>query len=62
MTSSPLILPIFLPNLGCRERCLFCNQRETAKGLPSPSSVRNFIEASLAGIPPDKKNREKQVA
>jgi histone acetyltransferase (RNA polymerase elongator complex component) len=58
----PLILPIFLPNLGCRERCLFCNQRAAAEGLPSPSSVRNLIEASLAKIPHDKKNREKQVA
>ena len=62
MTSNPLIIPIFLPNLGCRERCLFCNQRATADGLPSPSSVRNFIEASLAGIPCNKKNGEKQVA
>jgi histone acetyltransferase (RNA polymerase elongator complex component) len=59
---APLIIPIFLPNLGCRERCLFCNQKAAAEGLPSPSSVRNFIEASLAGIPHDKKNREKQVA
>ena len=58
----PLIIPIFLPNLGCRERCLFCNQKAAAEGLPSPSSVRNFIEASLSGIPHDKKNREKQVA
>jgi len=62
MTSSPLIIPVFLPSLGCRERCLFCHQKATAEGLPSPSSVRNFIEASLAGIPYDKKNKEKQVA
>ncbi|MGB7576225.1 MAG: radical SAM protein [Thermodesulfobacteriota bacterium] len=62
MTSSPLIIPVFLPSLGCRERCLFCNQKATAEGLPSPSSVRSFIEASLDGIPYDKKNREKQVA
>lgn len=62
MTSSPLIIPIFLPAMGCRERCLFCNQKAAAEGLPSPSSVRNFIEASLAEIPYHKKNREKQVA
>jgi histone acetyltransferase (RNA polymerase elongator complex component) len=59
---NPLIIPIFLPNLGCRERCLFCNQRATVKGLPSPSSVRNFIEASLVGLPSDRRNREKQIA
>jgi histone acetyltransferase (RNA polymerase elongator complex component) len=62
MSSYPVIIPVFLPNLGCRERCLFCNQRATDEGLPSPSSVRNFIEASLVGIPYDKKNRERQVA
>ncbi len=59
---APLIIPIFLPNLGCRERCLFCNQKATEEGLPSPSSIRSFIEASLAGIPRNKKNRKKQVA
>jgi histone acetyltransferase (RNA polymerase elongator complex component) len=59
---APVIIPIFLPNLGCRERCLFCNQKAAAQGLASPSSVRNFIEASLAEIPLDKKDREKQVA
>ena len=62
MTSNPLIIPIFLSNLGCRERCLFCNQKAAAEELPSPSSIRNFIEASLAGIPHDKRNRRKQVA
>jgi histone acetyltransferase (RNA polymerase elongator complex component) len=62
MASSPLIIPVFLPSMGCREQCLFCNQKIAAGGLSSPSSVRNFIEASLAEIPYDKKNREKQVA
>ncbi len=58
----PLIIPIFLPNLGCRERCLFCNQRASSDGLPTPSSVRHFIEASLIQIPDNKKHRKKQVA
>jgi histone acetyltransferase (RNA polymerase elongator complex component) len=62
MVEPPLILPVFLPALGCRERCLFCNQKATAEGLPSAFSIRNFIEASLAGIPCNKKKREKQVA
>jgi len=59
---NPLIIPIFLPNLGCRERCLFCNQKATAREVPSPSSVRNYIEASLMRLPSDEKIREKQVA
>ena len=62
---TPLIIPIFLPNAGCRHRCLFCNQKAAGNGLPSPSSIRNDIETSLAGISPSRKtmkNREKQVA
>jgi histone acetyltransferase (RNA polymerase elongator complex component) len=58
----PLIIPIFLPNLGCRERCLFCNQKISSEGLLSPSSVRNFIEASLNKFPSEKKFREKEIA
>ena len=58
----PLIIPIFLPYLGCHERCLFCNQKASSPGLPTPSAVRNSIETSLVGIPSDKKDREKQIA
>jgi histone acetyltransferase (RNA polymerase elongator complex component) len=59
---NPLIIPIFLPNAGCRERCLFCNQKATATEIPSPSSVGAFIKTSLAELPSSKKNKEKQVA
>lgn len=62
MATSPIIIPVFLPNAGCRERCLFCSQKGTVEGTPSPSFIRNFIAASLMGLPSDKKNREKQVA
>ncbi len=59
---APIIIPIFLPNAGCRERCLFCNQRASGEGLPPPSSVRTFIESSLTKFPTDGKKREKQIA
>jgi len=62
MVETPLIIPIFFPTMGCGERCLFCNLKTTPEGLPSPSSVRNFIEASVARISSGKKTREKQVA
>jgi histone acetyltransferase (RNA polymerase elongator complex component) len=62
LAMKPLIIPIFLPYLGCRERCLFCNQKATAGGPPSPSSVRNFIQSSLNGNFSDIKGREKQIA
>jgi histone acetyltransferase (RNA polymerase elongator complex component) len=59
---APLIIPIFLPNLGCREQCLFCNQKSTKDGPPSPSSVKDFIVTSLSKFPSEQKDREKQVA
>jgi histone acetyltransferase (RNA polymerase elongator complex component) len=62
MVETPLIIPIFLPAMGCRERCLFCNLKTAPGELSPPSFVRNFIEASLASIPYDEKHRGKQVA
>jgi histone acetyltransferase (RNA polymerase elongator complex component) len=62
MTMTPIIIPVFLPYLGCRERCLFCNQKAKAQQIPSPSSVRKFIESSLIELPSIKNNKEVQVA
>ncbi|MGD0917672.1 MAG: radical SAM protein [Thermodesulfobacteriota bacterium] len=59
---TPLIIPIFLPYAGCHDRCLFCNQKAAAEGLPSPSSIRRLIETSLVKLPLDCQGREKQVA
>jgi histone acetyltransferase (RNA polymerase elongator complex component) len=61
-TPSPLILPVFLPHLGCPERCLFCNQQATARSVPSPQAVWEFVEASLNQFPSRPGGREKQVA
>lgn len=58
----PLIIPIFLPNIGCREHCLFCNQKAVAKEISAPLSVQKFIENSLCSLPPSKKTRETQIA
>jgi histone acetyltransferase (RNA polymerase elongator complex component) len=62
VSTTPLIIPIFLPYLGCSQRCLFCNQKATVQKVPSPSSVQTFIKASLVSLPSDEKTREKQVA
>ena len=59
---APIVIPIFLPNLGCRERCLFCNQKATASEAPSPSSIRKLVDASLKELSFDKENRERQIA
>jgi histone acetyltransferase (RNA polymerase elongator complex component) len=58
----PLIIPIFLPAVGCRKRCLFCSQKALAGALPSPLSVRSIIEAFLPVLPSEEKERERQVA
>jgi len=58
---NPLILPVFLPHLGCPERCLFCNQKATAPEAPSPSSVREFIGTSLRSFSSGKNGRERQI-
>jgi len=58
---NPLIIPIFLPNLGCRQRCLFCNQRISAEKVPSAPFVQNFIEDSIKELPSNG-TREKQIA
>lgn len=57
-----LIIPIFLPHLGCSERCLFCNQKATAKEVPPPSLVQAFIEKSLLTLSHDNREKRRQVA
>jgi histone acetyltransferase (RNA polymerase elongator complex component) len=59
--ASPLIIPIFLPNLGCRQRCIFCNQKTVATEVPSPPRVRELLEASLRQLPSGQA-RSRQVA
>lgn len=57
----PFIIPIFLPHLGCGERCIFCNQKTVAPAVPSPAEVQALVEASLHRIPSGR-DRERQVA
>ncbi|MGQ9645968.1 MAG: elongator complex protein 3 [Thermodesulfobacteriota bacterium] len=62
LTGTPIIIPIFLPHLGCRERCLFCNQKAVTTEIPSASSVQKFIETSIMELPFNKQDRERQIA
>ena len=59
--ATPVIIPVFLPHLGCPEHCIFCNQRALAPEVPLPSRVRELIETSLHHLPADP-GRLKQVA
>jgi len=36
--ASPRIIPVFLPYQGCRQRCIFCNERITSGNFPAAFS------------------------
>jgi len=47
----PLIIPVFLPHLGCPHHCAFCNQRAITRHdavLPSPNRLQQMVETYLA--------------
>lgn len=47
----PLIIPIFLPHMGCPHQCLFCNQNNItghSNKLPSKASISHQIERFLS--------------
>jgi len=58
---NPLILPVFLPNLGCQQRCIFCNQKTVAPEVLAPARVRDLLATSLSQFPLGQA-RQRQVA
>lgn len=46
-------IPIFLPQLACPHRCIFCNQNHISSQdhVPSPNEAKEIIERNLATIP-----------
>jgi histone acetyltransferase (RNA polymerase elongator complex component) len=62
MISSPLIIPVFLPFLGCRERCIFCNQWATGGPAVPLTSLHEHLRTSLAQISSRASSRQKQIA
>ncbi|MCQ2959589.1 MAG: radical SAM protein [Bacteroidales bacterium] len=48
-------IPIFLPQLACPHRCIFCNQNHISSQnhIPSPEEAKEIIERNLATIPTD---------
>ena len=49
------IIPIFIPHLGCRHQCVFCNQRRIAGQAEPPGAdqVKRIIKNGLEILPPD---------
>jgi len=54
MPSRHFTIPVFVPELACPNRCVFCNQRKISGTLtmPQPGEVVEIIERHLATIPP----------
>ena len=50
MKPRPLIIPIFIPQEGCRHRCVYCDQPTISGSSPatwSPSSIREHVGSYL---------------
>lgn len=52
MPKQQITIPIFLPNLGCPHRCIFCDQKKStsAKQVPGPELIDTMIENYLPHI------------
>ncbi len=52
MSSPPLVIPFFIPHLGCPQRCTFCNQTAitglNAGAVPGTVEITATIESYLA--------------
>ena len=49
----PLIIPVFIPHLGCKKLCAFCNQRDvTGVVEPTLEDVENAVKSYLSWSKP----------
>jgi Histone acetyltransferase len=52
-TQKPLIIPVFIPHLGCKKLCAFCNQRDvTGVTEPTLEDVENAVKSYLSWSKP----------
>ena len=52
-TQKPLIIPVFIPHLGCKRLCAFCNQRDvTGVTEPTLEDVENAVQSYLSWSKP----------
>lgn len=57
-------IPIFIPHKGCKNECIFCNQRKISGTLKSPSleDVKNLIQSRLESFKKNKEIKKIQIA
>ncbi|MBF0241751.1 MAG: radical SAM protein [Desulfamplus sp.] len=51
-SSKPLVIPIFIPHLGCPHQCAFCNQsiitkKDNTSDIPSEGEIRKIVDNFL---------------
>ncbi len=53
-------IPIFIPELACKNKCIFCNQHKISgqNNIPSPQEVKDIIEKYLTTT----QNKETEIA
>lgn len=53
-------IPVFIPELACRNRCIYCNQHAITgkRGLPAPKDIVELVDRHLATMPPNPKRVE----
>lgn len=52
-TQKPLIIPVFIPHLGCKKLCAFCNQRDvTGVTEPTLEDVETAVNSYLSWSKP----------
>lgn len=52
-TQKPLIIPVFIPHLGCKRQCAFCNQRDvTGVTEPTLEDVEKAVNSYLSWSKP----------
>jgi histone acetyltransferase (RNA polymerase elongator complex component) len=55
MKNKSVTIPIFVPNLGCPNRCVFCNQKisTSTEITPDPEFIRKKVNDYISGLKPD---------